>query len=248
MQHSPALDDAGALAAVAALVGDPTRAAMLARMLDGRAHTTSELARHCGVALSTASQHLGRLVDGSLVEVVAQGRHRYHRLAGAEVAAVLERLHGLAVAMAPAPVRAPAGLAFARTCYDHLAGTVAVAVHDRLLALGALVADDVGTRLGSTGEATLVDLGVPAAAIAARATVRGRPLARPCLDWTERRPHLAGRLGGALLDAFVAQAWVARRLSSRAVDVTTTGRRALAARLGLDVDRLGPVERQTSTV
>jgi DNA-binding transcriptional ArsR family regulator len=222
---------------------------MLARMLDGRAHTTSELARHCGVALSTASQHLGRLVDGGLVEVVAQGRHRYHRLAGPEVAAVLERLHGLAVATAPVPVRAPAALRFARTCYDHLAGTVAVAVHDRLLALGALVVDDAGTRLGPSGETTVVDLGVPATAITGpKSSPGGRPLARPCLDWTERRPHLAGRLGGALLDAFVAQGWVARRPSSRAVDVTTTGRRALAARLGLDVDRLGHAERQTSTV
>jgi len=247
VHNSPAHDDAGALAAVAALVGDPTRAGMLARMLDGRAHTTSELARDRGVALSTASQHLGRLVDGGLVEVVAQGRHRYHRLAGPEVAAVLERLHGLAAATAPVAVRAPAGLAFARTCYDHLAGTVAVAVHDRLLAAGALVGDDAGTRLTPAGEATVATLGVPAGAITDRAT-RGRPIARPCLDWTERRPHLAGRLGAALLDAFVAQGWVRRRPSSRAVDITTTGRRALAAHLGLDVDHLGHAERSTSTV
>lgn len=234
MSRSAVPTDAGALAAVAALVGHPTRAELLARMLDGRAHTVGELARHAGVALSTASEHLGRLVDGGLVEAVAQGRHRYHRLAGPEVAAALEHLQGLAAAVGPAPVpRVPAALAFARTCYDHLAGTVAVAVHDRLVATGALVVDDAGTRCSDTGANTVARLGVPAGVLAGRRTLGRRPFARPCLDWTERRPHLAGRLGAALLDAFVAQGWVARRPSSRAVDVTTTGRRALATQLDL---------------
>lgn len=219
------------MASVAALVGDPTRAEMLALLLDGRAHTVGELARHAGVAVSTASEHLGRLLDGGLVVVEPQGRHRYHRLAGPGVATVLEQLHALA-AQPAVPVRAPAALAYARTCYDHLAGTVAVALYDRLVASGALRLGDAGPELAPAGAAVLARLGVDAGVVAAPGPRGRRPLTRACLDWTERRPHLAGALGAALLDSLMAARWVVRQPSSRAVHVTEAGRAGLAEALG----------------
>lgn len=219
------------VASVATLVGDPTRAEMLAVLLDGRAHTVGELARHAGVAVSTASGHLGRLLDGGLVAVEAQGRHRYHRLAGPEVASLLEQLHALA-AQPPAPVRAPAALAYARTCYDHLAGTVAVALYDRLVDTGALHLGDAGPELAPAGAGILARLGVDTGAVAATEARGRRPLTRACLDWTERRPHLAGALGAALLDSLVAARWVVRQPSSRAVRVTDAGREGLTEALG----------------
>jgi DNA-binding transcriptional ArsR family regulator len=216
------------LAAVGALLGDGTRADMLGVLLDGRAHTVGELARQAGVAPSTASEHLGRLLDGGLVAVSAQGRHRYYRLAGPEVAAVLEAVDALDRPPAAHRVRAPSALAHARTCYDHLAGTLGVALHDRLAATGSLTA--TGPALSAAGEALVAGLGVDPAAVAAGGG--RRPFVRTCIDWTERRPHLAGALGAAVLASLFDRRWLARGASSRAVTLTAAGRTGLGAVLG----------------
>jgi DNA-binding transcriptional ArsR family regulator len=224
-----------ALAPIGSLIGDPARAAMLAELFDGRALTAGELAARAGVAASTASAHLSRLVDGGLLDVISQGRHRYFRLAGPQVASALEALAGLA----PAPT-APSRferevlgeLRFARTCYGHLAGRLGVALRDRLLAVEHLRADGVEHRVTPAGEAWFAELGVDVrAARAAR-----RSFARACLDWSERRPHLAGALGDAMLVALVERGWIGRLDGERAVELTAAGADGLAASLGLSLD------------
>jgi DNA-binding transcriptional ArsR family regulator len=219
------------LAAVGALIGDPSRARMLDALMGGRALTSGELARAAGVSASTASEHLARLRDGGLVETVVQGRHRYHRIAGPSVGSALEALSHVAP---PQPVRTlrQAGhaqaLGFARTCYDHLAGVCGVALHDALLERGWLTAAYDVTPVGA---AALVDWGVDLEAVRARR----RSFARPCLDWTERRPHLAGGLAAAITEGLVGQGWFVRRTTdSRALRLTTTGRAGLVE-LGCDL-------------
>lgn len=217
-----------------ALLGDRTRAGVLDALLDGRAHTVGELARHTGVSASTASEHLGRLLDGGLVAVEAQGRHRYYRLAGREVAELLESLllpASLLVPTAPCAARAvrpPAALAFARTCYDHLAGALAVSLHDHLLATGVLAADDRGLLLTDAGATAFSALDIDVDGLRGRS----RPLLRTCLDWTERRHHLAGGLGAALLDALLERCWVVRQPGSRAVRLTLAGASGLSDHFG----------------
>jgi DNA-binding transcriptional ArsR family regulator len=188
------------LAGVAALLADPARAAMLDRLLAGRALSAGELARGAGVTAPTASAHLRRLLDGGLVAVEAQGRHRYYRLAGPPVAEAVEALARLA---RPLPVRSlrqsqrAEALRFARTCYDHLAGVVGVAAAAALERDGALrPAGGRDYELTAAGERLLGGLGVDVAAVARRR----RAFARRCLDWTERAPHLSGALGAALLE------------------------------------------------
>ncbi|HEX6448201.1 MAG TPA: helix-turn-helix domain-containing protein [Trebonia sp.] len=178
------------LASAAALLGDPARAAMLAALADGRALPAGELAHLAGVHPATATAHLRRLAEGGLVRVRAQGRHRYHELAGPEVAAVLEALAQIAP---PAPVRSlrqhrsAAALAQARTCYDHLAGWRGVELRDRLLAVGALrAADERDHALTPYGERLVTALGVDLDHVRSCRRV----FARSCLDWTQRRPHL----------------------------------------------------------
>jgi DNA-binding transcriptional ArsR family regulator len=210
------------LAAVAALLGDPTRARMLGLLMDGQAQTATELALEGGVAPSTASSHLARLTGAGLLEIVRQGRHRYFRIAGPEVAGAIEALMGIAPRRAETASRSRAegdALRHARVCYDHLAGAVAVRLlaalrHERLLAGG-----DRGMDLTPAGEAWCADLGLDVGAL------RGmrRPLCRPCLDWSERRTHLAGALGAALLGRLVALRLVRRRAGSRAVDLSPHG-------------------------
>ena len=220
------------MAQVAALVGDPGRAAMLAALLDGSARTAGELARVAGIAPPTATGHLNQLVAGGLLAPTAQGRHRYFRLASADVARMLEAVMvvaGLPPGAEPCrPPRIDAALREARTCYDHLAGRLAVALADQLVARGALVLDDEAGELTSEGEALLARLGVAAS------RSRKRPFCRPCLDWSERRPHLAGSLGAALLARFEETRWVERR-PGRAVRVTPAGRAGLRDVLGLEV-------------
>ncbi|MFC9909182.1 ArsR/SmtB family transcription factor [Streptomyces sp. NPDC127197] len=229
---------APALARFAGLIADETRAACLLALLDGRAWTAGELARHAGVAASTASEHLHRLVAGGVLAEERQGRHRYVRLADARVAQLVE---DLAAQVAPgAVVRRPRGLretsagsamARGRTCYDHLAGRLGIAVTDALTARGLLLQD--------TGFA-LTDAGLrwfDSAGIALDRTSR-RPLARACLDWTERRPHLAGVAGAALCRHALDAAWCVRIGSERAVKVTPEGERALSELLGIEAGAL----------
>ena len=213
------MTDADRLADLAALLADGTRAGFCLALLDGRAWTAGELARHSGVAPSTATEHLNRLVAGGLLTEHRQGRHRYLRLSGAQVATLLEEL--TAVAGPPVPVRglraAKVGEAMARgrTCYDHLAGRLGVAITDAMTEAGyldqtsgfALTAAGSGWLTGTLG-ATLK---------------RGRVLARSCVDWTERRPHLAGAAGAAICEHFMDNGWVERIGTSRAVRPTDDG-------------------------
>jgi DNA-binding transcriptional ArsR family regulator len=219
---------ASELVRIGALLADPTRAGILVALLDGRARTGSELARHVGVAASTASEHLGKLLDASMVRVEPQGRHRYWRLANASVAELLEALGASAAAVMPPAPRAPSSLVRARTCYDHLAGEVAVAIFDRLVADGHLAELDHGVAITPAGIERLTSLGVEVAELADAK----RPQARACLDWTERRHHLGGAAGRALFEAFRGRRWLRRGRRPRSVEVTDAGRKALWANFG----------------
>jgi DNA-binding transcriptional ArsR family regulator len=220
------------LAAGASAIADPARAAMLDALLDGVPRSAGALAREAGVAPSTASHHLGRLLDAGLVVVEPDGRRRAFRLARPDVARALEAL-ALVSPMRPArtlrrATRAEAERA-ARTCYDHLAGTLGVAVCDALLAAGAISPDgERAYALGPTAGDTFAAIGVTPPAPARRA------YAIRCLDWSERRPHLAGALGAAVADAMLARGWVARVKGSRALLVTDAGRAGLRAGLGVE--------------
>lgn len=225
-----------AVSAMAAAIGEPARARMLYLLLDGRARTATELAVAADVAPSTASVHLQRLTAQRLVRMLAQGKHRYFSLAGPEVASALEALSLLAGgARDPLPSRTPAGLRLARTCYDHIAGALGVALHERFVALGwfsRAATRDGGYELTSSGTRSLETIGVD---VEAARAVRRR-LAYPCVDWSERRPHLAGAVGAAILDVALTRKWVLRDLDSRALELTPYGRREMRARFGLPPD------------
>jgi DNA-binding transcriptional ArsR family regulator len=217
---------------VAALLGDSTRAAMLDALMDGEARPAGELARRAGVAPSTASEHLQRLLEGRLLTVEPNGRERRYRLASAEVAEVLESLSRLGSEPPPRSLRAAGrteALRAARTCYDHLAGRLGVAVTEALVERDALRPGDGSFELTASGEAFLAGLRVDVAA----ARQRKRIFARSCLDWSERRPHLAGALGAALADAALAEDWVRRRPNDRALRVTAAGERAFRDLFGV---------------
>ncbi|MFJ3592333.1 ArsR/SmtB family transcription factor [Streptomyces sp. NPDC090231] len=221
------------LAALAALLADETRAVFCLALPDGRAWTAGELARHASVAPSTASEHLGKLVAGGLLAEERQGRHRYLRLAGEQVAHLVEELAGRE---APGPAARPrtlgasgadSALARGRTCYDHLAGRIGLAITDAMTARG-LLRQDTGFALTDAGLGWFGALGI------GLETRSRRPLVRSCLDWTERRPHLAGTAGAALCSHVLESGWCVRVGSGRAVRATPDGERALAARLGID--------------
>jgi DNA-binding transcriptional ArsR family regulator len=219
------------IAAAAELIGQPARAAMLAALMDDRGLPATELAAAAGVSAPTASSHLTRLLDGGLVTVEQHGRHRYYRLAGHQVAEAVEALSRIApAASAMAPVASRAGeLRAARTCYDHLAGVLGVSLADALQRDGILERRDGAFTVTAVGEARLRALGVDLDA------VRGerRVFARACLDWSERRDHVAGALGAALLRRLLELGWIERTADSRAVRVTESGRAALPDRLGV---------------
>jgi DNA-binding transcriptional ArsR family regulator len=218
-------------ARVAAAIGEPARARMLYSLSDGRARTSTELAAIAAVAPSTASVHLQRLKACDLVKAVAQGKHRYYTLGGAHVAAALEALSVVAGGADGFVPTAPRHLRTARTCYDHIAGSLGVRLHDRLVAAKWLEEAPGGASYGVTagGAAALAAIGID---IGAARALRRR-FAFPCLDWSERRPHLGGALGAAVLDLALRRRWVSREPGSRALTVTPSGRRELAARLGL---------------
>jgi DNA-binding transcriptional ArsR family regulator len=226
------------LSEVAALMGDPARAAMLQLLMDGRAHTASELALTAGVTAQTASGHLSRMVEANLLAARAQGRNRFYRLASGEVAHAIESLMALAgTRAAPAPKsaawRRDPDLRFCRTCYDHLAGQIGIAVTDSLTQHGHL--EPNGARdwtLTPSGELFCQRLGVDLAG-ARRAS--GRHFARQCLDWSERRPHISGALGSAIADTFFKRGWAERLRRGRTVRLTDSGRRALTSHFGTAV-------------
>jgi DNA-binding transcriptional ArsR family regulator len=226
--RSQAMVSTASLAETAAALGDPARLNMLAALMDGRALTAGELARVAGVAATTASGHLARLFDAGLLAVERQGRHRYHRLASPEVARVLEGLMALSAAR-PRPTTGPrdAAMREARTCYDHLAGRVAVGMADAMSARGQIDLSADGGALTEAGADFMARLGVAVPA------GRGRPFCRPCLDWSERRPHLAGALGAALCQRCLELGWMRRMANSRALNVTPAGRLGLREVFGL---------------
>ena len=227
-----------AFAATAALLAEPPRAAMLQALLSGEALTAGELARVAGIGAPAASAHLARLVEGGLVAVHPQGRHRYHRLASEEVAAAIETLGGLAAAVAPPTRRWPHGEAFrrARLCYDHLAGRLGVAIHAGLTGRGWITPAPGGWTATAAGETELAGLGVdlPAAR-------QARRFACDCMDWSERRAHLAGGLGREIAACCLRRHWLSRLpgesegdpLARRRLALTPEGARRLGEALGV---------------
>jgi DNA-binding transcriptional ArsR family regulator len=229
--YDPEVDGDVDIAPVAALLGDPARAAIVGALHEGRSLPAGELARRAGVSASTASEHLAKLVGGGLLVSESSGRHRYFRLAGPGVAHAFEALSALAPRK---PVHSLRGarigdaLAEARTCYDHLAGRLGVAIADSLLSHGAVVERDGCFELGPAVDQVLATLGLSVAALPGR-----RPAVLRCLDWSERRPHLAGALGTAICAKAFEAEWIERLPGSRAVRVTTAGKQVFAARLNL---------------
>lgn len=225
------------IAEIGALVGEPARAAILAALMDGRALTATELAGVAGVTPQTASSHLARLAAARLLEVEKQGRHRYHRLATPEVARMLEGIMQIASAnVAPARRKLVVGprdatMRKARTCYDHFAGRLGVAVTDGLIAQGVI---EFGGDSGLVTEQGLdflrrigIDLTGNDLTGVAKRPRSSRPLCRPCLDWSERRPHVAGKLGAEICAHYLTKGYVRRIEGSRALDVTPRGKKAL---------------------
>ncbi|GAB2667231.1 ArsR/SmtB family transcription factor [Nocardia goodfellowii] len=222
------------LAGLAALLADPTRAEICLALLDGRAWTAGELARHAGVAPSTATEHLNRLMTGGLLVERRQGRHRYVQLAGPRVAELLEAMVGQFEPPRPTvsslrAATATAALARGRTCYDHLAGRLGVAITDAMIARDLL---DPGTGFALT-DAGLAWFTGPLGVDAAELRKGRRPLARPCLDWTERRTHLGGAAGAQLCRRLRDLDWVQGSGTGRAVRVTPRGADGLAELLDI---------------
>ncbi len=223
-------------AKVAKLLANSARSVMVGAMLDGRAMTGTELARIAGVGPSTASEHLGELVQGQLVRVVADGRHRYFALAGTDVAEALEALARICPPVplgSRRPSRDAQALGFARTCYDHLAGTLGVALLEALLSNRWLAAGDDDFTITPYGCVQLAGLDVDISALRRQR----RSLARPCLDWTARRPHLAGALGAAITTSLLERQWVEREPRCRALRLTSVGEAQLRQLCGLDLGK-----------
>jgi DNA-binding transcriptional ArsR family regulator len=222
------------VSAVAAAIAEPARTRMLQCLMDGHARTSTELAVVAEVSPSTASVHLARLKEQRLVKVTTQGKYRYYSLEGPSVAAALEALAVLAGGVRSSFVpNTPPSLRAARTCYDHMAGAVAVALHERFLEYGWLVggpADAGSYELTEAGTEALEAAGVDVGA----ARALRRRFACACLDWSERRPHLAGALGAALLKTALKRRWFIKDLDGRALKLTSAGRRELRARFRLE--------------
>lgn len=223
------------IAEIGALLGDPARARMLSALMGGRALTAGELAFQAGITAQTASGHLAKLTATGLLRVAKQGRHRYFRLASREIGQMLEGVTLVAALHAP-PRHRPASaqdeaLRFARTCYDHLAGRLGVLLTDALTGAGHLELGEEGGTVTHSGECFFRDLGLDLASLQRQK----RRFCRPCLDWSERRLHLAGALGAAVTNHFFSEAWLVRQRDSRAVTLTPKGRSALQRHFALSL-------------
>ena len=230
---------------IASLLSDPARLMILRSLVDGTRRPAGELAYAAHISPQAASGHLAKLVDGGLLSAETQGRHRYYRIATPEVAEAIESFatpqvaHAIesfaarSAAVSPTAARKPWPPAFvhARTCYDHLAGEVAVAIADAMVRLGWLARERSDFTLTPRGGEALAKLGIDAASAASAK----RTFARGCVDLTQRRLHLGGGLGAALLELYVSRRWIRRSTRSRAVTVTAEGREALAELLGIAV-------------
>lgn len=224
------------IARIAALVGEPARTGMLVALMDGRALTANELAAAGHITPATASRHLALLVEADLLKVEKQGRHRYHRLASVDVARVLEGIMQLAAQTAPPAAGIATGprdaeMRLARTCYDHLAGGLAVAMAEKLVQDGAVVVEDDTAVVTDRAGAVLAGLGLQSEVVHAQGTGK-RPACRPCLDWGERRMHLAGRLGALLCAHTLEMGWLLQKPGTRALGLTPRGATALRDWLG----------------
>lgn len=229
-------DTDAAVSRIAAAIGEPARARMLYCLLDGHARTSTELSVVAEVSPSTASVHLNRLKTAHLIKVVFQGKHRFYSLEGPKVANALEGLSVLAgVSRDKFVPSTPSRLRAARTCYDHMAGTVGVLLHDRFKALGWLsdssTDGDNAYDLTRDGEKGFESLGID---LEATRTLRRR-FAYACLDWSERRPHVGGALAAGLLEVALKRKWLTQDLDSRILGVTNLGRREMLTRFGLHV-------------
>lgn len=225
------MKDGPSIAPIAALAGDPARANMLSALLSGKALTATELASEAGVTAQTASAHLAKLEAGGLIAGVKQGRHRYFKLSGSDVAGMLETMMGVAQRAGHTRTRtgpkAPE-MRKARVCYDHLAGEMGVAMFDSL-SEARLIAGGDALRLTKRGEEFARDFGIDLDALAKER----RPLCKSCLDWSQRRSHLAGGLGAAMLARFYDLKWARRDRASRAVHFSPEGERAFRRLLNL---------------
>ncbi len=215
------------LATVAALLGDPARANILIALFDGRALTAKELAFAARVTPQTTSGHLGKLIDSGLLSMEKRGRHRYFRLATPAVAQMLESIMAVSGPEPPRTWRGGEALRNARTCYDHLAGRLGVALADFLVRADHVALSPDGGEVTVSGVAFLQAFG-------AEAVPGKRAFCRPCLDWSERRPHLAGRVGAALACRCFDLGWVVRQRDTRAVGITPAGRVGFAREFGFD--------------
>ncbi len=215
------------LSSVAALMGEPARAAMLCALMDGLALPAGELAELAGVSPQTASTHLLKLLEGKLLTVESHGRHRYYRLSSAEVAAALEALMVIAP-QARKQNSSDTDLCFARTCYDHLAGWLGVELVQALKKSGCLEQDGLQLNLTPTGWRTFEAFGLDLETLALQ-----RHFAKACLDWTERKHHLGGALGRAITSKMLELRWLARLSNGRALRVTETGRLGLQKTFGI---------------
>ena len=213
---------------IAALLGDPARANILTALMDGRALTAKELAYAAHVSPQTTSGHLAKLTDAQLLTVARQGRHRYFRLSSPLIGHMLESVLAVAgsVAPTPPPWRGGEALRTARTCYDHLAGRLGVAVADSLSDAGHLVLSADGGEVTPSGDAFLAKFG-------AHPAEGKRVFCRPCLDWSERRPHIAGRLGASLVHRCLDLGWLQRQRDTRAVAITPPGQRGFTEVFGI---------------
>jgi DNA-binding transcriptional ArsR family regulator len=222
------------IAEIGSLLGDPARVNMMIALIEGRAFTARELADVGGVSPQTASSHLAKLTAAKMVRVEKQGRHRYHRIASAEVAEFLEQMHilGSSLALSNAPRRGPRDeeMRELRSCYDHLAGRIAVELSDRLI-------EDQGVdrlpRLKEGAEARLLRLNIDLQSLDSER----RPICKTCLDWSERRPHVSGAMGAAILERALELGWIKRRQSSRALILTAPGERGFADVFGVTAVR-----------
>lgn len=233
------------IAEVASLIGDAARANILSALMGGQALTAGELARHAGVTAQTTSGHLGKLSEARLIAVEKQGRHRYYRLASPDVA---HAIHALMAVAANGPKRHhPIGpkdeaLRLARTCYDHMAGRLAIALADTLTVKGYVMLADGAGLITDEGRRFFCDFGIDLDGVPRPK----RPLCRTCLDWSERRPHLAGRLGAALLDQTLDLGWISRTPESRALRITRVGEAGFGSSFDLPTNwRLPPVSRNS---
>jgi DNA-binding transcriptional ArsR family regulator len=217
------------VAQIGSILGDPARASMMIALLDGRAWTARELAGLAGVSPQTASSHLAKLIDSRMVLVERRGRHHYHTIASADIARLMEQMHvvGVALPRSKATSSGPrdAGMRELRSCYDHLAGRIAVELSERLIECD----HEQGVRFKHDTESRLSRIGIDLSTLA-----QGRrTICRTCLDWSERKPHIAGSLGAAMLERLLELGWVKRQLSGRALDLTATGKAGITDVFGV---------------